>query len=95
MWNANVSKYVFPKKQGLIKVQGFDLLRQYISVSRSVSDNYIQDTQSNVLQQYFMISFTYFLNKFGGNNGKMGDRGPRMMNFPGGRGGGFRQRGGF
>ncbi|NLR59789.1 TonB-dependent receptor [Chitinophaga polysaccharea] len=95
MWNANVSKYVFPKKQGMIKVQGFDLLRQYISVSRSVSDNYIQDTQSNVLQQYFMISFTYFLNKFGGNNGKMGDRGPRMMNFPGGRGGGFRQRGGF
>jgi Outer membrane protein beta-barrel family/Carboxypeptidase regulatory-like domain len=86
MWNANISKYVFPKKQGMIKVQGFDLLRQYISVTRSVADNYIQDTQSNVLQQYFMVSFTYFLNKFGGNT-KGGDRGNRM-GFPGGRGGG-------
>ncbi|MFY0253003.1 TonB-dependent receptor [Chitinophaga sp. 30R24] len=87
MWNANVAKYVFPKKQGLIKLQGFDLLRQYVSVSRTVSDNYIQDTQSNVLQQYFMISFTYFLNKFGNTNNR-GDRGGNRMGFPGGRGGG-------
>ncbi|MBS0025914.1 outer membrane beta-barrel protein [Chitinophaga sp. 22321] len=95
MWNANVSKYVFPKKQGMIKVQGFDLLRQYVSISRSVADNYIQDTQSNVLQQYFMVSFTYFLNRFGGNT-KGGERGNRM-GFPGGRGGGggFRPGRGF
>ncbi|MDR6566153.1 Outer membrane receptor proteins, mostly Fe transport [Chitinophaga ginsengisegetis] len=93
MWNANVSKYVFPKKQGMIKIQGFDLLRQYISVSRTVADNYIQDVQSNVLQQYFMVSFTYFLNKFGGNTGK-GERGNRMMGFPPGGGrGGMRPRG--
>lgn len=90
MWNANVAKYVFPKKQGLIKIQGFDLLRQHISVSRAVADNYIQDVQSNVLQQYFMISFTYFLNKFGGSN--QPNKGMRM-GMPGGfPGGGFRQR---
>ncbi len=60
----------------MIKIQGFDLLRQYISVSRTVADNYIQDVQSNVLQQYFMVSFTYFLNKFGGNSGKGEKRQP-------------------
>lgn len=86
MWNANVAKYVFPKKQGLIKVQAFDLLRQYVSVSRDVTDNYIEDVRSNVLQQYFMVSFTYFLNKFGGNT-KGSDRGMRMMGPRGGQGG--------
>ncbi|MCW3462455.1 TonB-dependent receptor [Chitinophaga nivalis] len=89
MWNANISKYVFPKKQGMIKVQGFDLLRQYVNVSRSVSDNYIEDVQSNVLQQYFMVSFTYFLNKFGGNT-KGGDRNMRMS-MPGGGGNRFQR----
>ncbi|MBO9727026.1 MAG: TonB-dependent receptor [Chitinophaga sp.] len=94
MWNANIAKYVFPKKQGMIKVQAFDLLKQYVSVTRTVADTYIQDTQSNVLQQYFMVSFTYFLNRFGGNN-KPGEGGNRM-GFPGGRGGGgFRQMRGF
>lgn len=92
MWNANVSKYVFAKKQGMIRIQGFDLLRQYVSVSRDVSDNYIEDVRSNVLQQYFMISFTYFLNKFGGNNkgNNNGERGMRMMMGPRGGQGGFR-----
>lgn len=88
MWNANISKYVFPKKQGMIRIQGFDLLRQYLAVSRDVSDNYIEDVRSNVLQQYFMISFTYFLNKFGGNNkGNNAERGMRMMGPRGGQGG--------
>ncbi|NSL89395.1 TonB-dependent receptor [Chitinophaga sp. Mgbs1] len=87
MWNANIAKYVFPKKQGMIKIQGFDLLRQYVSVSRNVSDNYIEDVQSNVLQQYFMVSFTYFLNKFGGNT-RNGERGG--MRFMRGGGAGFR-----
>ncbi|MBC9931620.1 TonB-dependent receptor [Chitinophaga qingshengii] len=89
MWNANVAKYVFPKKQGMIKIQGFDLLRQYLSVSRDVTDNYIEDVRSNVLQQYFMISFTYFLKKFGGNTqgNNNGERGMRMMGPRGGQGG--------
>lgn len=92
MWNANIAKYVFPKKQGMIKVQGFDLLRQYINVSRTVADNYIQDVQSNVLQQYFLVSFTYFLNKFNNGNARGNGRGNRM-GMPGGRGGGgFRMR---
>ncbi|PSL49353.1 outer membrane receptor protein involved in Fe transport [Chitinophaga niastensis] len=93
MWNANIAKYVFPKKQGMIKIQGFDLLKQYINISRTVSDNYIEDVQSNVLQQYFMVSFTYFLNKFGGNMNK-GEKGYRMGFPPGGGRGGFRP-GGF
>ncbi|WP_161596863.1 TonB-dependent receptor [Chitinophaga vietnamensis] len=91
MLNANIAKYVFPKKQGLIKLQGFDLLHQYVSVTRNVNDNYIEDVKSNVLQNYFMISFTYFLNKFANSKDNKGMRDIRM-NFPRGmRGGGMIQ----
>ncbi|WP_291908525.1 outer membrane beta-barrel family protein [Chitinophaga sp. CB10] len=104
LWNANVAKYFLPKKQLLVKLQGFDLLRQYASISRSVTDNFIRDTRSNVLQQYFMLSVTYFLNRFGGANNRGGDRqrtmergmerNIRMFQGPGG-GGGFRPGGRF
>ncbi|PUZ26631.1 Outer membrane receptor proteins, mostly Fe transport [Chitinophaga costaii] len=86
MLNGFVSKSVFKKKQGLIKIEGYDLLRQNVSISRSVSDNYIQDVNNVVLQRYFMISFTYFLNKFGAGNQQRGPRGPGGPGFgmPGG-----------
>ena len=97
MWNASVSKYVFSKQQGMIRLQAFDLLNQHTSVTRSVEANYIQDARTNVIPQYFMLSFTYFLNKFPSDNDR---RGGRMMGRPpggyrgGGGGGGYRGGGG-
>lgn len=93
MLNAFISKSVFKKKQGLIKLSGYDILNRNVSISRNTGENYIQDVNNMVLQRYFMLSFTYFLNKFGGsNNDKRRDGPPGMrngppgmrMNFPGG-----------
>ncbi|SEW10829.1 Outer membrane receptor proteins, mostly Fe transport [Chitinophaga sp. YR573] len=91
MLNAFISKSVFKQKQGLIKLYGYDILKRNVSISRSTGENYIQDTNNMVLQQYFMLSFTYFLKKFGsgGNNNQRREGPPGMRGFPGMRGGGF------
>ncbi|WP_343689649.1 outer membrane beta-barrel family protein [Chitinophaga sp.] len=85
--NGYVSKFVGKKKQGQFKFYAYDLLKQNVSISRTTGENYIQDTQNMVLQRYFMVSFTYFLRKFGSNNNNNREGPPREMRFmrpPGG-----------
>jgi outer membrane receptor protein involved in Fe transport len=62
-WNASLALQVFKKKDGEIKLAVYDILDQNKSLSRSTGENYVQDTRSNVLQRYFMLSFTYNLRK--------------------------------
>jgi len=91
MLNAFISKSLFKKKQGLIKLYGYDILNRNVSISRNTGENYIQDVNNMVLQRYFMLSFTYFLNKFGGSNNNNRREGPPGMRNgpPGMRVGGF------
>ncbi|MDO9554430.1 outer membrane beta-barrel protein [Rhodonellum sp.] len=69
LMNADVG-YRFPKQQKLeLKLTVFDLLNQNTSIERNVTDVYIQDERTQVLQQFFMLSLTYNLRSFGGSNG--------------------------
>jgi hypothetical protein len=63
LWNAGVA-YKFYKRMAEIKLSVFDLLDQNNSISRSVTETYIEDTRSNVLNRYFMLTFTYNIRKF-------------------------------
>lgn len=64
-WNMSLG-YQFFKKKATFKVLAYDLLNQNNNVSRSTGADYIQDYQSTVLTQYFMASFSYKFDQFGG-----------------------------
>lgn len=64
--NASLEKEVFKNKNGIFRLAGFDILKQNTNVSRTINSNFITDTRTNRLTQYFMLSFTYRINKFKG-----------------------------
>jgi len=75
IWNASLSKFFMKNKRAELKISAFDILNKNVGVSRNVSQNQIVDQSYNVINQYFLVGFTYSLQKSGlaGGNG-----GPRM-----------------
>lgn len=65
LWNASIGKKFLKNNRGELKITAFDLLKQNQSIARNVTDSYIEDVQTDVLQQYFMLTFTYTLRNFG------------------------------
>lgn len=63
-WNSTLA-YTILNDRGIITVKAYDILNQNTNARRSVSQNYIQDVQSTVLQQYFMVSFSWKFNTLG------------------------------
>ena len=64
-WSAAVNLKMFKKDQGNLRFIIYDILKQNTSVYRNISQTFIEDVQMDVLQQYFLVSFTYNLKKFG------------------------------
>ncbi len=84
LMSPSIAKQFLKNKAGELRFSIFDLLNQNQSVSRTVSSGSIVDTKTNVLKQYFMLTFTYNLRNFAGQQQRM----PGMF-------GGMRPPGGF
>ena len=65
LWNMSAGKKFLKDQKGEIKLSVFDLLKQNRSITRSVTESYTEDIQNQVLQQYFMLTFSYRLRNFG------------------------------
>lgn len=63
--NAEIGYQLLKNKQLDLKLGVFDLLNQNTSISRTVTETYIEDYNSLVLNRYFMITATYHLKKVG------------------------------
>jgi hypothetical protein len=65
IWNANAT-YRFMQQKAELKLSAFDLLRQNKNIDNFVRENSATTTITNGLQQYFMITFSFYPRKFGG-----------------------------
>ncbi|WP_296705778.1 outer membrane beta-barrel protein, partial [Algoriphagus sp.] len=64
LMNMSLGKKVFKNQRGEISLNVYDLLGQNTSVRRNVTDVYIEDIQNNVLQRYFMLTFSFNIRRF-------------------------------
>ncbi|NJY61842.1 TonB-dependent receptor [Salinimicrobium sp. CDJ15-81-2] len=78
LWNMSLG-YKFLNDDATLKVKVYDLLNENVSTRRIIGEDYVQDTQELILEQYFMLSFTYKLSKFGGKDPNKGRGGFRMF----------------
>lgn len=67
LMNAYISRQFF-QNRGTFKFSVNDLLNQNTGISRTGSANTITDMRFNVLKRYYMLSFTYSLNRVAGRN---------------------------
>lgn len=74
IWNASFSKFFMKNKKAELRFSAFDILNKNAGISRNVSQNQIVDQQYNVINQYFLLSFVYSLQKSG-----LGGGGPRNV----------------
>ncbi|PST84652.1 hypothetical protein C7T94_00515 [Pedobacter yulinensis] len=75
--NGFISKQFFDGR-GTVRASVNDALNQNQGISRTANNNTIQDLSYNVLQRYYMFSFTYTIRQFGARR--------RMPDSPGQRG---------
>lgn len=68
---AKISYFFLANKRGTLILSAFDLLNQNSGVSRISELNYLQETRSNIIGRYVMLSFKFRINKTG--NAPQGD----------------------
>ena len=64
LWNASIGAKLFKDQRGEILLSVYDILNQNNSVNRMITESYIQDTQTEVLNRYAMLTFKYNFKKF-------------------------------
>jgi len=88
--------YKFLKDKSLdVRASVFDALKQNNSINRNVTDTYIEDSRTQVLTRYYMITVTYTIRNFKAGAGPPTENPERRDGYrQGGGGGGYRGDGG-
>lgn len=64
LWNAGMGYRFGKDRRAELKLSAFDLLSQNNSIVRNVTETYVEDVQTTVLQQFWMMTFTYNIRHF-------------------------------
>ncbi len=79
LWNAGLTFLMLKEDKGQLKLGVYDILNRNNSYYRSATQNSIVDRRSNILQRYFLLTFTYNIRTMGAPK-KVGGR-ERMFFF--------------
>ena len=66
LWNAGVGYRLGKNGDGEIRLSTFDVLGQNQAIGRTVSDVYVDDTRTSVIQRYFLLTLTWNVRQFKG-----------------------------
>jgi hypothetical protein len=64
LWNAAIGYKFLKNKAAEFRLSIYDILKQNNSITRNITDTYYEDVQTNVLQRYLMLTFTYNIKNF-------------------------------
>ena len=87
-WNVGLGAELWDNKATLTLI-GYDMLGKNNGYRRLVTETSIQDVENKILEQYFMLNFTYKFGRFAGQKMNMG--GDRDSRRGRGEGGGMRR----
>lgn len=62
--NAAIGYKFLKDKRADLRLYVFDILGQNNSIQRNITETYIEDSQTTILQRYFMLTFTYNIKKY-------------------------------
>ncbi|MCB9195794.1 MAG: outer membrane beta-barrel protein [Flavobacteriales bacterium] len=62
LWDASISKMFLPKENLIISFEANDILNQNISNTRSIYNNTIVDTKTNIIGRYLLLRAVYKFN---------------------------------
>lgn len=69
--NASLAYKFFKNRSLEARIGVNDILAQNQSISRSVTETYIEDSETVLLQRYYMFTLTWNMRKFSGNSSDM------------------------
>lgn len=62
--NMSIGQKFLKNQQGELKLTAFDILNQNTAINRLVTEAYIEDSRSLVLNRYYLLTFTYNIRNF-------------------------------
>ncbi len=66
LWNAGIGYRLGKNGDGELRISAYDLLGQNQAIGRTVSDVFVEDTRTSVLQRYFLLTLTWNIRYFKG-----------------------------
>lgn len=83
LWNGGIGYKFLKQKQLELRASVFDILNNNNSITRNVTESYIEDVKSNVLNRYYMLTVTYNIRNFGTKTPETKETKPQDGSFGG------------